>query len=333
MAVTPQTNTTLSEIAEEFKKLDDFVLCGHISPDGDCLGSQLGLALALEAMGKRVTCVLVNSDSIEAGLMYLPGIDAMVPAEDFNGSVGAFVACDVPLASRMGAAAALQKRAQVRFTIDHHAVPESMSEFNYVDPDAPACGMLIWALIKEMGVVPTPQMATCLYAALMTDTGRFQYQNTTAEAFACAAEMVQAGAHPAHASREVYQTRSEASLKLERCMLAHMQVAHSGLWALSYVSLDDFVQAGAVKSDAEPLIDVLRSLADIKVACILREQDDCVRGSLRAKDDELDVSELARHIGGGGHKAAAGFTYEGTLSEALETLPAYLDDLCRGSAR
>ncbi len=333
MAVTPQTNTTLSEIAEEFKKLDNFVLCGHVSPDGDCLGSQLGLALALEAMGKQVTCVLVNPNSIEAGLMYLPGADAMVPAEDFKGPVGAFVACDVPIVSRIGAAAAIQERAQVRFTIDHHAVPENMSEFTYVDSDVPACGMLIWELIKEMGVVPTPQIATCLYAALMTDTGRFQYQNTTPEAFACAAEMVRAGANPAHAAREVYQARSEASLNLERCMLEHMQVDQGGQWALSYVSLSDFAQADAVKFDAEPLIDVLRSLAGIKVACILREQNDCVRGSLRAKDDELDVSKLARHIGGGGHKAAAGFTYAGTLSEALEELPAYLDELCSGGAR
>ncbi len=330
MAPTPQTNTTLAAIAEEFKRLDDFVLCGHVSPDGDCLGSQLGLALALEAMGKRVTCVLANPDSIEMGLMYLPGADKMVPAEDFKGPVGAFVACDVPLPSRIGAAFSIQERAKIRFTIDHHAAPGCMSEFNYVDPDAPACGMLIWTLIKEMGVAPTPQMATCLYVALMTDTGCFQYQNTTAQAFTFAAEMVQAGADPALASRRAYQMRSHASLDLERCMLTNMQVAEDGSWVLSHISRSDFARTGAVKSDAEPLIDVLRSLAGIKVACILREQDDCVRGSLRAKDDGIDVAKLARRFGGGGHTAAAGFTYQGALSEALADLPVHLSALCAG---
>lgn len=331
MAVTPQTNTTLADMAARMKECDDFVLCGHVNPDGDCLGSQLALRMALAALGKRATCVLVQPDSIEAGLRFLPGSDAMIAAADFAGEVGAFVACDVPTSARIGeAAASIQRRARVRFTVDHHAVPDSMSEHNYVDSDAPACGMLAWRLIKELGVRPTPEMALCCYVALMTDTGRFQYQNTTPEAFAAACEMVRAGADPARASREVYQARSRASLELERRMLSHVVVSENGLWALSHVALDDFAQTGAARADAEPLIDVLRSLSGIKVACILREQVECVRGSLRAKDDETDVSVLAREIGGGGHKAAAGFTFEGSLSEALSELPARLDALCEG---
>lgn len=328
MAVTPQTNTTLSAMADELKRRDDFVLCGHVNPDGDCLGSQLALAHALKALGKRVTCLLVNPDSIEEGLKFLPGASEMVPACDFRGEAKTFVACDVPTLERMGDAAAIHARAQAHFTVDHHAVPTSMAEFNYVDPDAPATGMLIWALIGELGVKPTSEMATCCYTALMTDTGRFQYQNTTAEAFAAAAQMVAAGANPADASREVYQSRTRASLLLERCMLTNMSVSDDGSWALSHVSLNDFLWADGAKSDAEPLIDVLRSLSGVKVACILREQKDCVRGSLRAKDDSIDVAALARRIGGGGHKAAAGFTYKGTLSEALAALPRYLDELC-----
>lgn len=330
MAVTPQTNTTLSAMANALKELDNFVLCGHVNPDGDCLGSQLALAFALKSLGKRVTCLLVNPSPIEAGLEFLPGLKDMVPAEDFAEDGVAFIACDVPTAERMGAAAAIQQRASVRFTIDHHAVPESMSEHNYVDPDAPATGMIVWKLIKELGVDPTSEMALCCYVALMTDTGRFQYQNTTAEAFFAASEMVAAGADPSLASREVYQSRTRASLLLERSMLANMSVADDGSWALSHVSLNDFLWSEGVKSDAEPLIDVLRSLKGVKVACILREQQDCVRGSLRAKDDSIDVARLARVIGGGGHKAAAGFTYKGTLSEALASLPGYLDELCGG---
>ena len=190
--------------------------------------------------------------------------------------------------------------------------------------------MLAWRLIGEMGVERTFEMAQCCYLALMTDTGRFQFQNTTPEAFALAGEMVSAGARPEECSQEIYQRRSAASLGLEGVMLSNMQIAPSGEWALSYARLDDFERLGAVKADAEPLIDVLRSLDGIRVACMLREQEDVVRGSLRAKGDGIDVAALAREIGGGGHKAAAGFTYKGSIDDALAEMPALLDGLFAG---
>lgn len=328
MAVTPQTNTTLEAVAKHMRECDDFVLCGHVSPDGDCLGSQLALMHALRSIGKRVACVLVEPDSVDLGLKFLPGIDEMVAARDFDAPVGAFVACDVPSAARIGKAADIQARAAVRFTIDHHAADISMSEFNYVDPDAPACGMIVWELVKLLVGEGIPQTsATCCYTALMTDTGRFQYQNTTPAALRAATEMVEAGADPAAISSEVYQSRSFASLMLEKTMLENAVVAEDGLWSFSSLRKNDFDRLGAVKADAEPLVDVMRSLAGVRVACMLREQSDGVRGSLRAKGDAVDVSDLARRIGGGGHRAAAGFTFEGTLDEALDVMPAYLDEL------
>ncbi|MDO5042739.1 MAG: DHH family phosphoesterase [Slackia sp.] len=328
MAVTPQTNTTLEAMADCMRECDDFVLCGHVNPDGDCLGSQLALMHALRSMGKRAVCVLVEPDSVDLGLRFLPGVEEMDAASDFKGSVGAFVACDVPTTARIGAAAGIQEQARVRFTLDHHAADVSMSEFNYVDPDAPACGMIAWELVKLLVGEDIPEeSATCCYTALMTDTGRFQYQNTTPDALRAATEMVEAGADPAFVSSEVYQSRSFASLMLEKTMLENATVAEDGLWSFSYLRKSDFDRLGAVKADAEPLVDVVRSLAGVRVACMLREQADGVRGSLRAKGDEVDVSELARHIGGGGHRAAAGFTFEGTLDEALDAMPTYLDEL------
>ena len=316
MAVTPQTNTTLEAMAERMKGCDDFVLCGHVNPDGDCLGSQLALMHALHAIGKRATCLLVERDSVDLGLRFLPGVDDMVAACDFDGQAATFVACDVPTVARLGAAGDIRSRARMRFTVDHHAADVSMSECNYVDPDAPACGMIAWELVKLLtgGDIPAAS-AMCCYTALMTDTGRFQYQNTTP------------GADPALVSSEVYQSRSFASLMLEKAMLENVTVAEDGLWAFSYLRKSDFDRLGAVKADAEPLVDIVRSLAGVRVACMLREQPDGVRGSLRAKGEEIDVSELARAIGGGGHRAAAGFTFEGSLDEAVAALPAHLDGL------
>lgn len=327
MAVTPQTNTTLEAMAARMKDCDEFVLCGHVNPDGDCLGSQLALMHALRSLGKKAQCVLVEPNSVDQGLGFLPGVFDMIPAEAYDGNPCAFIACDVPIPTRMGRAAEIQKRAKVRFTVDHHAADVSMSEYNYVDEDAPACGLIVWNLIKALGVKADAAMATCCYTALMTDTGRFQYQNATPEAFRAANEMVEAGADPASISSEVYQSRSFASLMLEKAMLENIVVAEDGLWAFSYVRQSNFERLGAVKADAEPLVDIVRSLAGVRVACMVREQLTGVRGSLRAKGDEIDVSALARRIGGGGHRAAAGFTFEGSIEEALASLPGYLDEL------
>ena len=332
MAVTPQTNVTLDEFAEALGRYDSFALCGHVSPDGDCLGSALALMHALRAMGKKATCILAKPDAVEKSFLFLPGADELVPACDFDDDVDAFIACDVPTLERLVDGACVHARAKAHFTIDHHAVDSCIAEYNYVDPDAPATGMLVWQLIAAMGVEPSQAMAQCCYLALMTDTGRFQFQNTSPEAFELAGEMVRAGAQPAACSREIYQRRTRASLGLEGVMLDNMQVSKSGAWALSHARLSDFERLGAVKADAEPLIDVLRSLDGIQVACMLREQEDVVRGSLRAKGDDIDVAALAQRIGGGGHKAAAGFTFKGSIDEALAQMPALLDGLFEGGA-
>ena len=163
----------------------------------------------------------------------------------------------------------------------------------------------------------TPDIALCAYTGLMTDTGRFQYQNTTADAYRAAAEMVAAGVSPDVPAREVFQSRSMASLHLEGRLLERMELLFGDRFSFSYITRADFQEFGASKADAEPLIDTLRSIRGIEVACILKDQPDgTVRGSFRAKKD-ADVSAMARALGGGGHKAAAGFTFDGTLEEAI----------------
>lgn len=316
MAVTPQTNTTLEAIAQALLAHDNYVICGHVSPDGDCLGSQLALAWALRQCGKQVTCVLARNEPVDGTLAFLPGVEAMVPAATFEGPCDSFVAVDVPTPERLGDGAALQARASFTVTVDHHAVPETMSQLSYTDPDAASTTLMVWALAGLMGCQRDEVIATCAYTGLMTDTGRFQYQNADAAAFAAAAEMVAAGAQPAAISRQFYQNRSRASVALEAVAIDHMAFSPDGRAVLSWLSLDDFARCGAVKSDAEPLIDVLRSVAGVAVACILREQPTEVRGSLRAKDD-TDVAAIAGEFGGGGHRAAAGFTVHEPFDQAV----------------
>ena len=323
MAVTPQTNATLEDIARELLSHDNYVICGHVSPDGDCIGSQLGLAWALRQAGKNVACVLARDEPVDVNLAFLPGAGELMWAGAYEGPCDSFVAVDVPTPERLGDGAALQKRASFTVTVDHHAVPEAMSLLSYTDPDAASTTMLIWELAGLMGIDRDRLVSTCCYTGLMTDTGRFQHQNADAAAFEAATEMVAAGAAPAEVARHIYQNRSLASIQLEGIAVRHMALSADGEAVLSWLSLDDFASCGAVKPDAEMLIDFLRSIRGVRVACMLREQAGEVRGSLRAKDG-TDVAAIAREFGGGGHTAAAGFTLHESLAEGVATIAARL---------
>ncbi len=326
MALTPQSNTTLQAIADVLRGADEVVLAGHVSPDGDCLGSQLALAAVLRSMGKRAVCVLAKDEPIDANLRFLPGAAELAPASSYEGAPDVFVAVDVPNADRLGeVAASILKRSPASVTIDHHAAPQRMTELAYVDPDSPSTTMLVWELARELGCADC-LVATCCYTGLVTDTGRFQYQNTRVGAFEAAAEMVLAGADPSAVATAVFQNRSHASMRLEALVLDRMLFGADGQLVLSWLTLQDFETVGAVKADAEPLVNSLRMLSGVRIACMLREQADGIRGSLRAKDD-TDVSVIARALGGGGHKAAAGFTLTCAMDEAVGKVAAALEGI------
>lgn len=331
MSVTPQTNTTLPGLAVALAERDDFVICGHVSPDGDCIGSQLALMHALRSLGKRAVCLLAKDEPIDARLAFLPGSDGLVPAALYDGPAATFVAVDVPMRDRMNSAAAhLLDACAFSATIDHHAYDERMTDLAYVDPASASTTMLVWELAGLMGAERGAELATCCYTGLVTDTGRFQYQNTDAAALAAASAMVAAGADAAGVAREIFQSRSLPSVELEALAVERMRFGADGDWALSWVMRDDFEATGAVKADAEPHIDALRSLRGVRVACMLRDQGDSVRGSFRAKDG-TDVAALARTLGGGGHRAAAGFTVSGPMEAAVGRISALLDEALAGT--
>ncbi|MBR2790272.1 MAG: DHH family phosphoesterase [Eggerthellaceae bacterium] len=181
MTVTPQTNTTLAEIAKVLSGADDVVVCGHVSPDGDCIGSTLAVVHGLRSLGKRAFGVV--ADPVPHTLRFLPGADELAPAADFAGACVCFVAVDVPDLRRMGnGAAALHGKAPLTVRIDHHAVPERYSDYSYTDPDAVSTTSLVWEVLGLMGA-QTAEAATCCYAGLMTDSGRFTFSNTDERAF------------------------------------------------------------------------------------------------------------------------------------------------------
>lgn len=318
MTYSVQVDSELQAIATMLNECHRIAICGHVSPDGDCIGSQLALQLALESQGKEAVCLLVKDEPIDKALAFMPGSDRLVPASDATGSFDAFVAVDVPTRERLGeAACAIMDAAPCVAVIDHHDAGDPLCDLHCIRPNSPSTTMLIWDLAGIMGAQMVPGVAQCCFTGLVTDTGRFQFQNSTKDAFAAAAQMVQAGADPAFVSREVFQNRSLASLELEKLVIERMTFDAWGTCAVSWLTQEDFDACGAVKADAEPLVNVIRSIRGVRAVCLLREQDGAIRGGLRAKDD-TDVSQIARSFGGGGHKAAAGFTLHCEIQEARD---------------
>lgn len=329
MKTSEQSNTSLAEIADKLRVFKSFALCGHIGPDGDCLGSQLALSAALKAMGKEVVCLLARDDEMDGSLAFLEGYDELVLASEFEGVVDCFIAVDVPTKERLAYAGDVLDRAGYSIVVDHHAVPTTMADLTFTVPGAASTSILIWKLIAELGVEPNASMAECCYTGLMTDTGRFQYQNADSIAFASAAEMVACGARPDVVAKHIYQNRKLASVRLEGVAVDRMQLLANGQVAITWLSRNDFDACQATKADGEPIIDLLRSLRGVRIACVLREQGEEIRGSLRAKDDS-DVASIARNHGGGGHRAAAGFSLQMPLEEAVALLRTELVSFVEG---
>lgn len=325
MTATPQSNASLADIARELSERDNFVVCGHVSPDGDCIGSALALGHALGSLGKRVACVRADGDALDEALAFLPGFDDIVPASSYDGPCDTFVAVDVPTIERLGAAARLHGDAAFTVTVDHHATDERMADASFTDPDAASTTMLVWELCRLLGVDRSGAIAQCVYTGLATDTGGFRFSNADEASFRAAADMVAFGADPEGVANCVFQNRTLASYRLEATALSRIAfVGDDESIALSWLEQADFDREGACKADAEPIVSTLRSIRGVRVACVLREQGDVVRGSLRSKDG-TDVARIARMFGGGGHVAAAGFTMEGTLGHARDCMARTLE--------
>ncbi len=327
--ITPQTNITLAEMAERLKAFSSFAICGHVNPDGDCLGSELALAHALKSQGKSVVCLLAKPEPIPHNLKFLPGSEWLVYPDSCTETPECFIGVDVPTADRLGEAAEVLKKASASFTIDHHASETTYAEQVYVDPDSPSASMIVWELVSKMSA-QSKEAAQCALTGVITDTGRFAHQNTTPGAFLAAASMMEQGADPTIIAREFFQNRRVQSIRLEQVMFSHMRLSQNGTFAHSWLSNADFAECDAVKADAEPFIDSLRDIEGVRVALILKENSDgTVRGSLRAKDS-TNVAQIAKHYGGGGHVAAAGFTYKGSLEDAVHEVPGFVCSTCFG---
>jgi phosphoesterase RecJ-like protein len=307
--------TPYHRAAVHLRHASSVVICAHVRPDGDAIGSVLALTLALRQAGIPAVPTLADDHAAPDIYGFLPGFGLFTPAADLE-VPDLFVALDTPGFGRLGVAEKLARAADSVVVIDHHPDNEEFGTVNVIDSKAAASGQMVWRLIERLEVHPSPEVALCCYVALMTDTGRFQYDNTTPEAFRDAAAMLEAGVDAAEASRLVYQERSPGSLAVEGIALSRLTIVNDGHVAYSWIADDDFERAGSLPVESEHLPDVVRLIGGVEVAMLLRVHPNEVRGNLRAKTG-FDVGAVARVLGGGGHRAAAGFSVEGSLDETL----------------
>lgn len=306
----------LTALIEESSEI---AVCAHTNPDGDALGSTLAFVAMLQKKWpyKRVTGLIADSAPVPRIYRFLPGSEKLVQAAAYDGTPDLFVAVDLSLASRMNDGEAVLRRSRKSAVIDHHPCGEPFGDISFVRPDAAAVGVLIAEYALHMGIAFDVAMSEALLCAIITDTGRFQYQNTNAEALDVAALLVGAGASPSLVSLNVYQSFRLEFLHLEAAVMSRIVTFAHGKIAYSYATEADLERTGASLDEADGLIDVVRSVDGAEVALFLKEiPGGKVRGNLRSKSD-LDVSSVAQQLGGGGHRAAAGFTVDADIDEAL----------------
>lgn len=303
-------------IVEAFDGHDDYLVCGHRSPDGDCMGSALGMTHLLHAMGKHAQPIYVSTEMLDEPFLHMPGADCLIPASQ-AGPSPSFIMVDASDKGRLGDdAEALFEAASFTAVIDHHEADACIADICHIDSDAPSATCLVWELARAAGLAQDADLAACCYTGLMTDTGRFQYQNADERAFRLAAEMVATGIDVSRIAQDFYQSKTLASCQLESLVVERLELLAHDRIAFSWVCEDDLHRFEGTWADCEGLIDVLRSLRMVDIACVLKDHGSEVRGSLRSKDG-TDVATIARGFGGGGHAAAAGFTLTCPLPEAI----------------
>jgi len=295
----------------------------HENPDGDALGSMLGAKLGLDALGKDAVMYLSGSVPLPAEFHFLPldGLLRDLPA-DIEGRV--LLAVDCANERRIGPEPDAVARAELVVNVDHHHDNSRFGAVNLIVDDASSTAEIVRDILGALDVQLTPEIAEALYVGLVTDTGRFQYTNTTPKALRLAAELVEAGANVHDIFRHVYETVQFAKLKLLARALERAQLYEGGRLVVSYLLRDDFAQVGAEEPFSEGIIDSLRAVEGSEMVALIREpprdEGPARRISLRSSRDEVDVSAIARERDGGGHRQAAGFSSDESIAEITDFL-------------
>jgi bifunctional oligoribonuclease and PAP phosphatase NrnA len=303
----------LQQVLQELERRKSFVVTSHARPDGDAIGSSLAMAQVLRGMGKSADVVL--ADQVPVLYQPLPEATTVFHSSHVEDQYDAAIVLECDSAQRTRVEG-LDKHFLI--SIDHHASSRPWANVNWIDPRACAVGEMVFRLALAAGVTITPDIATCLYAAVLTDTGSFSYSSTNAHTFELARCLVQYGAQPAEIAHNVYYSSPIAKMRLLGVALTSLQREAAVTWM--HVTRRDMEQCGAIDEDCEGLVNYALGIAGVEVAVFFREiANNRIRVSIRSKG-AVNVAAVAEKFGGGGHECAAGFSLKGPESSAIETV-------------
>jgi phosphoesterase RecJ-like protein len=310
-------------VIDTLRSADRLVLCTHEHPDGDALGSLAAMQLALTQLGKDAVSFMAASEfplPYEYRFLTVDNLVTEVPVEE---RVAVFLDCGN---IDRNPAVALRSAATI-LNIDHHHDNTEFGTVNHVIPEASSTAEIVWSLLESLGVTLTKDIAEALYVGLVTDTGKFMYENTGPQAHRMAAALLEAGIDSQAIYHHLYEGIPEAKLDLLARGLSNMERYDGGALSIAYLSKADYDASGAEEGYSEGVVDHLRALDGTAVAALVRDQlgpgrEGMRKVSLRATDSRVDVSLIAREYGGGGHRRAAGFSTDAGMPELVEFLRA-----------
>jgi phosphoesterase RecJ-like protein len=310
------SSAELATIVEAIRARRRFVIASHSRPDGDAIGSQMAAALALRLLGKEVT--LVNADPAPPPLMQFVGVPEIRIANRVDEPAGSDAAAIIMECSDLARTGVAGLDRFFVINIDHHPGNSAYGQLNWFDARASACGEMVFDLIQALGVRLTREIATHIYLAILTDTGSFHFSNITPRTFEICGRALEAGVDPVLVARAVYNSNSMARLKLFGAVLSAMRIAPSGRIAILHLDHEMARRAGGTYEDTEGLINEPLTVREIQAVVFFKQgENDQIRVSMRSKGD-VDIGAIAKELGGGGHKNAAGCTVTGPIDARLE---------------
>jgi bifunctional oligoribonuclease and PAP phosphatase NrnA len=315
----------LDRAADSLRAAERVALACHVNPDPDALGSMLGLSNYLRAAGTQTVCTFPNDPfDLPRWASRLPGTDALVPPGEFPADPTVMVTCDAASLDRLGVLQPVAERAGTLIWIDHHVSNRGLGTIPLIDPRASSTCELVWRLVRTMdGAVPV-ETAICLYAGLVTDTGRFQYEAVTADTLRVGAELREFPFDHAGLVQALYEDNGLAYLRLLGVALERIVLDRDADLVWTYLTQADLARSGIDPGETDDLIDVVRTAREADVTAVIKQQaDGRFKVSMRSRGGH-DVATAAARFGGGGHRLAAGYTSEHGLAETIERLKSAL---------
>lgn len=306
---------TLDDILEQINKAETIVILTHENPDGDAMGSALAMYHALKAYGKNPDIIIPDHSKV---FNCLPGVEELKMQSNIE-HYDLAISLDCATIKMLNGFSKYFENAKARVCIDHHSTNTMFGDFNYVNPDAPACSQILLVILEYFGIEITKDIGTCILTGIITDTGGFKYQGVTAETFEFVAWLLNKGVNVSKVYREVLQTKTKPNFELHRIANNRIEFLNDGKIAFTYITEEDEKSVNAQNGDHEGIVETGRDIEGVEVSIFVRQSAKGCRISLRS-NDYVNVSDACMVFGGGGHQRAAGCTIPGTIEQAKEKI-------------